>query len=134
MAPALSAAELQRRYRAKRDADPERRARYLQKEPEKWQQDRETGKKKRIADLTEREKRAQRKKWRDRKREAKAREKAMGKAMAVIPSSPYTPDTPNAPNTPTSPSSRPSTHNTCNRPTSNVPTGPSPAEYSRFDL
>lgn len=106
MVPALSAAEIQQRYRAKRDADPERRARYLQKEREKWQQDRETGKKKRIADLTEREKRAQRKKWRERKRDAKRRQKD----REVIPS---------LPGTPTCPSPSPS---------------PSPAEYPRFEL
>ena len=55
MAPALSAAERQCRYRAKRDADPERRAQYLEKEREKWQQDHETGKKKKAKDLSERE-------------------------------------------------------------------------------
>lgn len=69
----LSAAEMQRRYRAKRDADPERRARYLQKEKEKWQRDKASGKKKGIANMTPREKRVQRKKWRERKREEKAK-------------------------------------------------------------
>ncbi len=35
-----SAAEKQRQYRARRDADPERRAAYLQKHREKWHDDR----------------------------------------------------------------------------------------------
>lgn len=86
MAPPLTPAEMQRRYRAKRDADPERREKYLQKEREKWQRDRETGKKKQVADLSKREKRAQRKKWREKKREVKARKKA----RAAIPSPPAT--------------------------------------------
>ncbi|XP_041847696.1 uncharacterized protein LOC121644062 isoform X2 [Melanotaenia boesemani] len=75
MAPALSAAEMQRRYRERRDADPKKREEYLRKEREKWQKDRETGKKKRIRDLSQREQRAQRKKWRQRKRDAKSRER-----------------------------------------------------------
>lgn len=71
-----------------------------------WRQ----GKKKIIADLTERDKCAQRKKWRERKRETKARQKAMEKARVAIPSPPDTPNTPDA------------------------STGPSPAEYSRFEF
>ncbi|XP_056110188.1 zinc finger CCCH domain-containing protein 13-like [Rhinichthys klamathensis goyatoka] len=86
MAAPITPAEMQRRYREKRDADPERREMYLQKEREKWQRDRETGKKKRVADLSEHEKRAQRKKWRERKRETKARKKA----RPAIPSPPAT--------------------------------------------
>ncbi len=40
----LSAAEKQRRYRQRRDADPERREAYLGKERAKWRKDRDTGK------------------------------------------------------------------------------------------
>ncbi|KAG7509526.1 hypothetical protein JOB18_046864 [Solea senegalensis] len=61
MAP-LSAAEKQRCYRARRDADPEKRAQYLNKEKERWRSDREEGRKRKASDLSEREKRAQRKK------------------------------------------------------------------------
>lgn len=114
MAPPLSAAEMQRRYRAKRDADPERRARYLQKEREKWQHDKATGKKKSIADMSEREKCAQRKKWKERKRQAKARQKA----RAEIPpdtTCDTTPDTARGTSPPTN------THT-------------SPAEHSRFEF
>ncbi|XP_039862393.1 uncharacterized protein LOC120718111 [Simochromis diagramma] len=71
MAP-MSAAEKQRRYRARRDADPEKRQIYLNKEKEKWRKDREEGKKKKVADLSERQKRAQRKQWRERKRKHRA--------------------------------------------------------------
>lgn len=72
MAP-LSAAEKQRRYRVRRDADPERRQQYLNKEKEKWRKDREEGRKKKVSELSEREKRAQRKKWRERKRKFRER-------------------------------------------------------------
>lgn len=71
---------MQHRYRAKRDADPERRAEYLQKEREKWQRDQETGEKKKFADLSERDQRAQRKKWKQRKGEAK-----LGKVQGSYP-------------------------------------------------
>lgn len=50
MAP-LSAAKKQRRYRARRDADPERRQEYLNKEKEKWRK----GRKKKVSDFIERE-------------------------------------------------------------------------------
>lgn len=59
-------------YRERRDADPDRRAVYLQKEKDKWQAGRQTGKKKGIADPSEREKLQQRKKWGERKMDAKA--------------------------------------------------------------
>lgn len=36
----LSGAEIARRYRECRDADPERRRKYLEKEREKWKKDR----------------------------------------------------------------------------------------------
>ena len=40
----LSAAEKQRRYRARQDANPERRLHYLEKERLAWQEKRSTGK------------------------------------------------------------------------------------------
>lgn len=63
--PPLSAAEKQRRYRARRDADPERRERYLEKGRERYREDLKSGRKKRISNLSERGKRRQHKKWRE---------------------------------------------------------------------
>lgn len=60
-------AEIARRYWERRDADPDRRRKYLEKERHKWNKDRATGKKKGINELSEREKRAKRKKWREEK-------------------------------------------------------------------
>ncbi|XP_049336472.1 uncharacterized protein LOC111193354 isoform X2 [Astyanax mexicanus] len=64
MAP-ISAAEKQRRYRARRDADPERREKYLQGERQRWRRDVEQGKKKTISDLSELWKMEQLNKWRE---------------------------------------------------------------------
>ncbi|KAK7156997.1 hypothetical protein R3I94_006909 [Phoxinus phoxinus] len=69
----LSAAESARQYRKHRDANPEQREAYLKKERERWRKDRDTGKKKAINDLTEREKRSQRKKWKEAKKAARAK-------------------------------------------------------------
>ncbi|KAK1877366.1 Protein daughterless [Dissostichus eleginoides] len=44
-------AEIARRYRARRDADPDRRRKYLEKERDKWKKDRETGTKKGVNEL-----------------------------------------------------------------------------------
>ena len=59
----LSNAEKQRRYRLKRDADPEKRASYLAHKKQKYQSDLSLGKRKSVAKLTDRQKRQQRKKW-----------------------------------------------------------------------
>ncbi|XP_029573673.1 uncharacterized protein LOC115164901 isoform X2 [Salmo trutta] len=48
---------------------------YLEKEREKWRKDKETGKKKAIAELSDRVQGAERKKWRDSKRILRARVK-----------------------------------------------------------
>ncbi|KAL7880945.1 hypothetical protein SRHO_G00031990 [Serrasalmus rhombeus] len=58
-------AEIAKRYRERRDADPDRRRQYLEKERARWKKDRDTRKKKGIDELSEREKRAKRKKWRE---------------------------------------------------------------------
>ena len=59
-----SAAEKQRAYRARRDADPTRRSEYVKKEQERYQLGKETGRKKIIANMDERSQRRQRKMWR----------------------------------------------------------------------
>ncbi|XP_029316085.1 uncharacterized protein LOC115027144 [Cottoperca gobio] len=73
----LSAAEKQRRYRARRDADVQRRQEYLVNEKEKWRKDVETGKKKTQKDKSEREQRVHRKKWREAHKRSNARKEAL---------------------------------------------------------
>lgn len=51
----MSNAERQRKYRAKRDADPIKRKEYLQKEKEKYRKDLQRKVKKNVEDMTERE-------------------------------------------------------------------------------
>ncbi|KAJ3612394.1 hypothetical protein NHX12_020670 [Muraenolepis orangiensis] len=88
-------AEIARRYRERRDADPDRRTQYLEKERDKWTKDRETGKKKGISELSEREKRAKRKKWSEAKKQARARNRASALLQSETP-----PDSPAVPETP----------------------------------
>ena len=59
---ALSAAERARRYRENRDADPERRQKWLAYQREKNKRDKERGKKKLVKDMTKREHRYMKKK------------------------------------------------------------------------
>lgn len=70
----LSAAEKQRLYRQWRDADPEQRAEYLEKRKQGFARDIETKKRRRITDLSEREKRAERKAWRQRQQRCRQRQ------------------------------------------------------------
>uniref|UniRef100_A0A8C2DY59 Protein FAM118B n=1 Tax=Cyprinus carpio TaxID=7962 RepID=A0A8C2DY59_CYPCA len=60
----MSAAEKQRRYRAQRDADPSRRAQYLEKQREAWYRLIRHGKVKPVAELSESEKQSKRDQWR----------------------------------------------------------------------
>lgn len=60
----LSSAKRQRKYRARRNADPDRRASYLQKHREKWHRNKKLGKLKAVKDLSEWEKRKKRTYWR----------------------------------------------------------------------
>ncbi len=68
-----TAAEKQREYRARRDADPARREKYLSNERERWRRDVEKGKKKKIGDLCEKAQRWRRKQWRESKERQKRR-------------------------------------------------------------
>lgn len=84
---ALTAAEKQRRYRARRDADPSKRQEYLKKERQTWKARKEAGKVKSVSELSEREKRSKRKYWR--KAQQKCREKkAAIDSLATPPESP----------------------------------------------
>lgn len=85
---AKTAAEKQRAYRARRDADPARREKYLRTERERWRRDVETGKKKRIGDLCEKAQRWRRKQW----REAKERQKRRKPFFKIIVSPPDSPE------------------------------------------
>ncbi|XP_060798234.1 uncharacterized protein LOC132900231 [Neoarius graeffei] len=81
---ATSAAERQREYRARRDADPEKREKYLRHERQRWRRDVEAGKKKGIKELSERGQRTRRKMWRQAKRRQKNREQlALGPTPPV---------------------------------------------------
>ena len=81
----MISAEKQRRYREKRDADPVKKDLYLQKEKEKYKEDLETGKRKRVADMTARERRDAKKVWRDYKRAKTAEKKAESKENKSTP-------------------------------------------------
>lgn len=89
----LSAAEKQRRYRARRDADPLKRQQYLEKEKEKWRKDVETGKKLLQNDRTKTGQRAQRKKWKEWHERSKARKKRL-EGLSTPPLRPACPVTP----------------------------------------
>lgn len=73
----LSAAEKQRRYRARRDADSERRETYLKKEQQKYWEDIASGKKKTVSNISEEEKRIRRKKWRETYHRIKSRKETL---------------------------------------------------------
>lgn len=88
-------AEIARRYRERRDADPDRRRKYLEKERDKWKKDRETGKKKGVNELSEREKRAKRKKWREAKSQVRTRNRTSALLQSETP-----PNSPPAAETP----------------------------------
>ncbi|XP_077441214.1 uncharacterized protein LOC144063107 [Vanacampus margaritifer] len=79
-------AEIARRYRERRDADPDRRKKYLEKERDKWKKQRETGKKKSVHELSEIEKWALRKKWREAKSQARARNRTSALLQSETPS------------------------------------------------
>ncbi|XP_063067291.1 cilia- and flagella-associated protein 251-like [Engraulis encrasicolus] len=81
---AKTAAERQREYRARRDADPEKRESYLRRERQRWRRDVEEGKKKGIKELSERGQRTRRKMWRQAKRRQKNRDQlALGPTPPV---------------------------------------------------
>ncbi|KAI4823751.1 hypothetical protein KUCAC02_012321 [Chaenocephalus aceratus] len=68
------AAERQREYRARRNADPDRRENYLRSERKRWKMNTEEGKKKTISDLSDRAERQKRTMWRKAQRRHEERE------------------------------------------------------------
>ncbi|KAK0143486.1 hypothetical protein N1851_018398 [Merluccius polli] len=79
MAP-MSNAERQRLFRSRHNADPDKRQQYLEMERQRWSKDVKRGKKLLIKDLSERDQRQLRKKWKgqnERRKQAKARMKSI---------------------------------------------------------
>ncbi|XP_062602126.1 GRB10-interacting GYF protein 2-like, partial [Saccostrea cucullata] len=72
---ALTNAEKQRRYREKRDSDPQRRSEYLQKKRQKYIQDVAVGKRKHIEQLSSRDQRQLRRTWRKNQKVSRKRKK-----------------------------------------------------------
>lgn len=68
----MTNAERQRMYRMRRDSDPEKRAKYVQQKRAKYNSDIDKGKRKRKANMSERELRQQRNQWRRRQRLCRA--------------------------------------------------------------
>ena len=85
---ALTAAEKQRRFRARRDQDPEKRARHLAKRRDKYRKEVTDGVRPPMASLSERQKRALRKKWRKDKRDLRQRQKLAALTLNTPPSTP----------------------------------------------
>jgi hypothetical protein len=83
---ALSAAEKQRRYRERRDADLERRQKYLDLEKAKYRQDLAIGKRKKCT---------MRRRWRQQKQDLKERKQMLENLVTppVSPSHPTEPGT-----------------------------------------
>ena len=73
---ALSNKERQRLFRLRRNADPQKREAYLHKEHERYLKNVGKGKRKRVANMTERELRTKRKEWRKSQKESRQKQKA----------------------------------------------------------
>lgn len=71
----LTHAEKQRRYRAKLNADSEKRQQYLAKAKARYQQELASGKRKKIHDMTESEAEECRNQWRNRQKYYRVRNK-----------------------------------------------------------
>ena len=66
----LTAAEKQRRYRERQRSNPLRYDKYLRKEQKRWKERKASGKIKLILDMTPRDQRQQRRKWKSQKEES----------------------------------------------------------------
>lgn len=89
---AMSNAERQRNYRKRRDEDPEKRRKFLQRCKERYKKDRVSGKNKPIQSMSAREKRHIRKQWRIQKRKDRARAKTIREALRREPTPPSSPE------------------------------------------
>ena len=85
----LSAAEKQKRYRERRNNDPERRAKHRQLQQENYQREEELGIRKPVSDLSKRDKRMKRRYWKEKQR--LSRQKRTSETVAVSMTPPKTP-------------------------------------------
>ena len=85
----LSAAEKQRRYRERLKENAELYEDYLQKERNRWQERKQSGKLKQISDMTKREQRQKRRRWKEQQR--KCREKKLAFDETTPPPTPVGP-------------------------------------------
>ena len=74
---AVTAAEKQRCYREKRDADPEKRAMFLKQQRERYERDKQRGLKKGVKDMSPREHGAAKKVWRNQNRATREKQKEL---------------------------------------------------------
>ncbi|XP_052227670.1 uncharacterized protein LOC127842276 [Dreissena polymorpha] len=88
----MSNAERQKRWRERRDEDPDKRQRFLQKCKERYQREKQSGKRKPVTLMTEREKRSARKQWREKKRKDREREREAKRALQNIHTPPSSPE------------------------------------------
>ncbi|CAL8234260.1 unnamed protein product [Boreogadus saida] len=84
----LSAAERQRQYRARRDADPERKAQNLNKDRNRWKKRLIAGHASTVAELGEREKRSKRRYWREAQQKCRTRKLRLELVEMTPPQSP----------------------------------------------
>ena len=87
----MSNAERQRKFRENRDRNPEKREAYLQRERNRNMKKKEKGILKSVQDMTAREKRAARKRWRNQKRKKREQIKEQAKVMKSLLTPPNTP-------------------------------------------
>ncbi|KAL8566718.1 hypothetical protein ACOMHN_050366 [Nucella lapillus] len=73
----LSAAEKQRRYREKRDTDPEKRKKWLDYQRDKYRRDKQQGKKKLVRDMTVKEHRREKMEWKRRQQASRDRKRTV---------------------------------------------------------
>ena len=88
---ALTKAEKQRRYRQRRDADPERRASYLATKRAKYAADKSAGFRKSVSELSDWAQRTARKEWKNAQRRCRER-KRTAELLVTPPNSPADPD------------------------------------------
>ena len=79
----LSAAEKQRRYREKRDKEPERRGKFLQEQRKRY--DKDIGKRKVVSEMTSRENRCQRRYWKEKQNISRQKRKAVANTIGLTP-------------------------------------------------
>lgn len=80
---ALTAKERARRWRERQKNDPEKHQRYLENEKERYRSRKNSGKLKCISELTERQKRSVRKRWRKNQKQKREKDKDIANLITV---------------------------------------------------